>query len=188
MAKRHVDDGIADFNPRSPRGLRLQAYQKKINAKAFQSTQPKRAATKNQTSRGSTDVISIHAAQEGCDLALSASLLNSTKFQSTQPKRAATLPNKKAPTIKVFQSTQPKRAATYVLLSLLSSCKISIHAAQEGCDFDGDVGALPSIISIHAAQEGCDYIAQTHIRYGENFNPRSPRGLRPYTFDFEKVN
>ena len=55
------------FNPRSPRGLRLQASIRTYYAKIFQSTQPKRAATKIT---GNDKILNL--------------------FQSTQPKRAAT--------------------------------------------------------------------------------------------------
>ena len=102
----------------------------------------------------------------------------------------------------IFQSTQPKRAATevrQVFDRMLAS--ISIHAAQEGCDHrqyrvfcrfpisihaaqEGcDLCRLPIrgefSISIHAAQEGCDKRGDGASATGSDFNPRSPRGLRP---------
>ena len=67
---------------------------------------------------------------------------------------------------KQFQSTQPKRAATGRQIKVVQVIKISIHAAQEGCD----AGAL---------------ICKQWI---VNFNPRSPRGLRqqvPADADFD---
>ena len=79
----------------------------------FQSTQPKRAATEAAELRMTADnMISIHAAQEGCDLKMMA----------------------KRPTGKQFQSTQPKRAATSTAEQFVLDVVISIHAAQEGCD------------------------------------------------------
>ena len=79
----------------------------------FQSTQPKRAATEAAELRMTADnMISIHAAQEGCDLKMMA----------------------KRPTGKQFQSTQPKRAATRLTARNKKPEGISIHAAQEGCD------------------------------------------------------
>ena len=65
---------------------------------------------------------------------------------------------------------------------MLGGLAISIHAAQEGCDFQLWLEKTGEVISIHAAQEGCDiliYVFNTF--YGRNFNPRSPRGLRPMT-------
>ena len=60
----------------------------------------------------------------------------------------------------LFQSTQPKRAATSSIAADRFVRDISIHAAQEGCDW-----------------------AELCCRYGAgNFNPRSPRGLRLHAF------
>ena len=78
-----------------------------------------------------------------------------------------------------FQSTQPKRAATGLDIWGRIVGVISIHAAQEGCDY---IAALDDYIaakiSIHAAQEGCDAVAGQLPDRIKNFNPRSPRGLR----------
>ena len=57
-----------------------------------------------------------------------------------------------------FQFTQPKRAATLVSLPLLSRFRVSIHAAQAGCD---DLEVHPT-------------------RQPWSFNSRSPSGLRLY--------
>ena len=100
----------------------------------FQSTQPKRAATYMARHVEALLDISIHAAQEGCD------------GRTAQAPRAT----------RGFQSTQPKRAATEV-----HNCKIEAF-----------------LISIHAAQEGCDSPRRYHPAAGNDFNPRSPRGLR----------
>ena len=124
------------FNPRSPRGLRPDKPRFTVSLNyLFQSTQPKRAATYKQLDTIRGNAISIHAAQEGCDIIGGVSVSDGSLFQSTQPKRAAT--------IGVRADYDWKE-------------KISIHAAQEGCDIQQKQGS------------GCY----------ENFNPRSPRGLR----------
>ena len=62
---------------------------------------------------------------------------------------------------------------------LQTSLFISIHAAQEGCDAEAVLLPLPIFISIHAAQEGCDFVLRAGRYNGsKHFNPRSPRGLR----------
>ena len=61
------------------------------NISKFQSTQPKRAATSSAFMALQQRVISIHAAQEGCDQHNTPAAGKMVKFQSTQPKRAATL-------------------------------------------------------------------------------------------------
>ena len=43
---------------------------------------------------------------------------------------------------------------------------------MEGLGFEEDY------ISIHAAQEGCDIERAKIVLAGDDFNPRSPRGLR----------
>ena len=123
------------FNPRSPRGLRLELP----SLPSF------------------SLFISIHAAQEGCDryhymllrrslyfnprsprglrLTAAVQLARRSRFQSTQPKRAATYgESAKLGQCIQFQSTQPKRAATLQNLKAITVQQISIHAAQEGCD------------------------------------------------------
>ena len=78
-----------------------------------------------------------------------------------------------------FQSTQPKRAATAQGLFIATDISISIHAAQEGCDWcSRKRNTVLSYISIHAAQEGCDPASGRRNINSAYFNPRSPRGLR----------
>ena len=66
--------------------------------------------------------------------------------------------------MKKFQSTQPKRAATGSGGSSVVPARISIHAAQEGCDPKESCNDEAAKISIHAAQEGCDN--QCALDYG----------------------
>ena len=80
-----------------------------------------------------------------------------------------------------FNPRSPRGLRLYALR--YCNCRtreISIHAAQEGCDqtFKGPLN-LVSCISIHAAQEGCDCITDCRWYTQADFNPRSPRGLRP---------
>ena len=78
------------FNPRRPRGRRLQKIVEAQEKELFQSTPPARAATAGRHARLPANSVSIHAAREGGDgIAL---LPSSTPepFQSTPPARAAT--------------------------------------------------------------------------------------------------
>ena len=109
--KNGIDD---NFNPRSPRGLRhvflifvssihfisIHAAQegcdnvkiiKMFCNKRFQSTQPKRAATRTNSTVDTVEAISIHAAQVGCDCLKITMVISLIIFQSTQPEWAATL-------------------------------------------------------------------------------------------------
>ena len=101
-----------NFNPRSPRGLRLSSSSMPAPAKEFQSTQPKRAATKEPTLLSVKIDISIHAAQEGCDL--SKPNLNHWRDDF----------NPRSPRGLRPDGREHKDIAV----------DISIHATQEGCD------------------------------------------------------
>ena len=61
--------------------------------------------------------------------------------------------------------------------------RISIHAPREGCDGAGYLGIWPgSQISIHAPREGCDFLLVLRRIDHKDFNPRTPRGVRPVQF------
>ena len=147
------------FNPRSPSGLRHLGQCRLMNLIIFQSTQPEWAATHKVMRRSRAVYISIHAARVGCDKSLRLMLKVAFKFQSTQPEWAATassgvVPNQVLP----FQSTQPEWAAT------------NSHGNM----------AVFLLISIHAARVGCDLKINNGIVFDDDFNPRSPSGLRPF--------
>ena len=108
------------------------------------------------------------------------------KFQSTQPKWAATCGNTATSVNQTFQSTQPKWAATVVEIIIVSFNKIFQStqpkwAATKNFLFVGK----NKKISIHAAQVGCDDMYHAYKALGGNdFNPRSPSGLRPACFAY----
>ena len=79
-------------------------------------------------------------------------------FQSTLPARGATMTSTGHPLLYKFQSTLPARGATSSKRSAVQSVHISIHAPREGSDQSA--------------------ILSTEIE--RNFNPRSPRGERPF--------
>ena len=124
----------------------------------FQSTQPKRAATPYWQTMENELVISIHAAQEGCDQPEDNPPGVEGEFQSTQPKRAATsCRGFYTSNYKYFNPRSPRGLRQILPAALRYRYAISIHAAQEGCDSDWPCYTLPFYrISIHAAQEGCD--------------------------------
>ena len=58
---------------------------------------------------------------------------------------------------------------------------ISIHAPREGCDACPVTwSAAQRRISIHAPREGCDLFLLSVDIDSTNFNPRTPRGVRPH--------
>ena len=110
-----------------------------------------------------------------------------------------------------FQSTHPARGATGGRILRPPSGVISIHAPREGCDqtfmslpletreFQSThpargatirhrhVGYLAQI-SIHAPREGCDGGTNLTATIGGDFNPRTPRGVRPAPIPSAMVN
>ena len=101
--------------------------------------------------------ISIHAAQEGCDAKFYLKQITCLHFNPRSPRGLRRGAGAYTTSSNTFQSTQPKRAATRGLKYLAGALNISIHAAQEGCDFDPyQSRSVAHVISIHAAQEGCD--------------------------------
>ena len=125
----------------------------------FQSTHPARGATQRQSTNGKEQYISIHAPREGCDSTGMAFLEGELEFQSRHPARGATLFSEVTGAKSLFQSTHPARGATGDLVFFNFSANISIHALREGCDVRGN----------------CT------VKCRRDFNPRTPRGVRPKT-------
>ena len=73
------------FNSRSPSGLRPRHFNSTAFTKGFQFTQPKRAATYNSAAACGTRLVSIHAAQAGCDHVLPTSHGTKQSFNSRSP-------------------------------------------------------------------------------------------------------
>ena len=60
-----------------------------------------------------------------------------------------------------------------------AAIKISIHAPHTGCDYGrGHLDAVCWHISIHAPHTGCDFYYATSQLREDNFNPRTPHGVR----------
>ena len=150
-------------------------------ALVFQSTHPARGATTAGSRRGT----------------------HQSLFQSTHPARGATPPLCIPPELKInfnprtprgvrrqlyrnrdiwggFQSTHPARGATAKSFQRKRKSRISIHAPREGCDSSHRRQFQAyQCISIHAPREGCDLGGFTKGLECGNFNPRTPRGVRP---------
>ena len=168
----------------------------------FQFTQPKRAATQNLEQIIYPLIVSIHAAQTGCDTHYAAAKQYSKAFQFTQPKRAATgwgMPAgievefqftqpKRAATGNggrvyfacPFQFTQPKRAATALRFLSFGAVAVSIHAAQAGCDDQYKEGRITyKRFQFTQPKRAATAIFRPSPMLLVSFNSRSPSGLRP---------
>ena len=122
------------FNPRTPCGVRQLQRRSRINGCYFNPRTPcgVRQDSKRLFLRGYE--ISIHAPLAGCD------------------------PNREFMAVlgDQFQSTHPLRGATAALLYPYKDGSISIHAPLAGCDRIGQTRILRWLISIHAPLAGCD--------------------------------
>ena len=124
--------------------------------RTFQSTHPVRGATRSRAEDQAGQEISIHAPRAGCDVRKQRAQQESGKFQSTHPVRGAT-----------------RRGAPY------QRCRrISIHAPRAGCDVVLQRHRQPLRISIHAPRAGCDVRSDAYARSHQDFNPRTPCGVR----------
>ena len=145
------------FNPRSPRGERLQLAADKLGEFTFQSTLPARGATCARYPGSRVD----------CE------------FQSTLPARGATVAIRHSITFYKFQSTLPARGATAGKVAADLDSVISIHAPREGSDLveTQQLLAMGEFQSTLPARGATAWSTQVMV-YRGHFNPRSPRGER----------
>ena len=122
----------------------------------FQSTHPVRGATMRRDLRCHGMPISIHAPRAGCDCGAAADGLRRADFNPRTP-------------------CGVRRFTPVEIKSLYA---ISIHAPRAGCDKEIKVGQVTGFISIHAPRAGCDKIILVRVKKRDNFNPRTPCGVR----------
>ncbi len=126
----------ANFNPRSPRGLRLSRFcgTPKSLLLVFQSTQPKRAATRSSMLADGRSKNFNPRSPRGLRLFPSLFVIFILYFNPRSPRGLRRMVLIIIHPLIKFQSTQPKRAATAWQKERKFLQAISIHAAQEGCD------------------------------------------------------
>ena len=162
--------------------MRQEHYCSEPGCREFQSTHPARGATPGAIVRpGSLDIsihapregcdrilcwcspgycrpISIHAPREGCDSNFAITLPPPLPdFNPRTPRGVRPVARTQRPGPNIFQSTHPARGATVGRL----------------------LRELVPVISIHAPREGCDQRRPLHPFGDADFNPRTPRGVRP---------
>ena len=150
---------LTDFNPRTPRGVR------RPGAGRLHHQMP----------------ISIHAPREGCDgIGVPAGHDPLLHFNPRTPRGVRLGPQMILTRPPVFQSTHPARGATsWAELDAEAQEFQSTHPAR-GATLHRRYPRHVKEISIHAPREGCDKQGGFSISTGENFNPRTPRGVRPW--------
>ena len=147
------------------------------------------------------DYISIHALHAECDVIPLFKSPISMVFQSTHSMRSATSQHLGILCTCKFQSTHSMRSATKADLPKDHQRPISIHALHAECDLNFSSSVLDcnvfqsthsmrsatscpnhrsygSSISIHALHAECDSQNSFVVKRPENFNPRTPCGVR----------
>ena len=193
-----------NFNPRTPRGVRRDGMSAPMRGGDFNPRTPRGVRRSVMRSSICSNSISIHAPREGCDTGRPMAGASSRLFQSTHPARGATLTAAAtSSTGSSFQSTHPARGATTqypkiarrkfyfnprtprgvrLLIGVysLGLRSISIHAPREGCDVSWyTTNSLKhQFQSTHPARGAT--LSSPHRPFSHrDFNPRTPRGVRP---------
>ena len=171
--------GTADFNPRTPCGVRQQDVISMLVKLPFQSTHPMRGATFCAFSGFRSGVrISIHAPHAGCDAVKSRGKSKKLNFNPRTPcgvRRACAL---RASMLVEFQSTHPMRGATLFIFSNLPSFQFQSTHPMRGATYPSGFRCLKGTISIHAPHAGCDSMHRCPRPTTAHFNPRTPCGVR----------
>ncbi len=146
----------ANFNPRTPCGVRLLSVNRSARRCAFQSTHPLRGATSRSSPTGCRCPFQSTHPLRGATL-LQNIILKYNRFQSTHPLRGATRQGRaRYPPRQDFNPRTPCGVRPMVVLLSMSAARISIHAPLAGCDAEQGKPLLLIAISIHAPLAGCD--------------------------------
>ena len=143
----------------------------------FQFTQPKRAATKPKELHNLTTLVSIHAAQADCDAEKRAISAEKISFNSRSPS-GLRLPFTSAGSPCFSSNSRSPSGLRQIYQSLFE--KVSIHAAQVGCDAHFVIIGFNSFVFQFTQPKRAATSAPRWTCLGRCcFNSRSPSGLRP---------
>ena len=169
----------------------------------FQFTQPKQAATYQLKGLDHILIVSIHAAQAGCDKFVERTIQPNARFNSRSPS-GLRLAKGCRPYNRAygFNSRSPSGLRLPFVFLLLVLQRVSIHAAQAGCDQRDPMGGRGtgvsihaaqraatrdygfnvslSLVSIHAAQAGCDIKSEYRIYHPLLFQFTQPKWAATY--------
>ena len=144
----------------------------------FQSTHPVRGATRRIDRKLRAGLISIHAPRAGCDQQVWLLFQHNQDFNPRTPCGVRRLLRCRGMDRQQFQSTHPVRGATSRFGVAPKNFMISIHAPRAGCDVPTIVSFDNFNISIHAPRAGCDAADGRSGKSRNDFNPRTPCGVR----------
>ena len=147
----------ADFNPRTPCGVRRPCRCIPPSMKRFQSTHPLRGATFRSHLQRPKRNISIHAPLAGCDHSRAENRPQGKGISIHAPLAGCDTSISARPTSPCnFNPRTPCGVRRHQPDDLLHHLSISIHAPLAGCDRARGAEPVPARISIHAPLAGCD--------------------------------
>ena len=159
-------------------GVRPSCSRVIMSCHIFQSTHPLRGATREDALFAIRKAISIHAPLAGCDFRKARFRPRGEYFNPRTPCGVRHETVRIIISARLFQSTHPLRGATTLRSCEAIKILISIHAPLAGCDRIFQIPYSFSLISIHAPLAGCDVICDANATTVDNFNPRTPCGVR----------
>ena len=170
---------MAYFNPRPPRGERLEAHNSQVSAKIFQSTPSARRATEPDAKWPNQHAISIHALREESDREPQPRKYLQSYFNPRPPRGERLAEHKLSErdleisihALREESDAQPEHQPQRL--------HISIHALREESDISMVCSKYDRLISIHALREESDGERRASTITTSYFNPRPPRGERP---------
>ena len=127
--------------------------------------------------------ISIHAPIVGCDWLGMVRFMRYRNFNPRTHRGVRLIRWTLSTRIIYFNPRTHRGVRHYIITFRRFHFKISIHAPIVGCDYFRRYKRYVNYdISIHAPIVGCDHWNHSSDYRETNFNPRTHRGVRPFTF------
>ena len=167
------------FNPRTPCGVRLCSPGRCRRSRNFNPRTPCGVRPAKVVYQGGEAYISIHAPLAGCDAEQGRPAKKHRRFQSTHPLRGATVPRLPKGHVCIISIHAPLAGCDvgFTILRIVKKEFQSTHPLR-GATFQIEVCKPLADISIHAPLAGCDWYKFLTFLLRNNFNPRTPCGVR----------
>ena len=176
----------------------------------FQSTHPVRGATNSHGTTQRLNGISIHAPRAGCDYSRPPRDDYSITISIHAPRAGCDATKSLVIVVACISIHAPRAGCDKGKKNHEKTSRISIHAPRAGCDHESDTPDTFDVISIHAPRAGCDQQFVVNVRFLEcisihapragcdnrervdkrlhdNFNPRTPCGVRLMNYIFKTM-
>ena len=166
------------FNPRSPRGERLDNRLGRMQQGLFQSALPARGATPVRGGRRPVLHVSIRAPRAGSDTSARRPASRSSCFNPRSPRGERRRSSSRHPAVSGFNPRSPRGERPRQRWTVLPSMMFQSALPARGATRCGRRGGRARWVSIRAPRAGSDLPAPIRFGSRRSFNPRSPRGER----------